>query len=143
MGYASPDNPNGRVGQTGRPVSSFGRRDLVEFTGSASASFSASHVVKDHPRCGRMHGHRWRVEVEISAGQDPATGELMGLPALADAVETFCQELDRENVNDMLPGTSATPAGVGLVLRERLALHFVGILSVTVWADDVSVTLHA
>jgi len=115
----------------------------MDFTGTAAASFSASHVVQNHPRCGRMHGHRWRVEVEITAGQDPATGELLGLPELADAVEQLASELDREHINDMLPGTAATPAGVALGFRERLAMHFVGVLSVTVWADDVSTTLHA
>lgn len=115
----------------------------MEFTGTAAASFSASHVVEKHPRCGRLHGHRWRVEVEITAGQDPKTGELVGLPELAAAVETFASEIDREHINDMLIGSTPTPAGVALVLKERLVLHFVGIRRVTVWADDVSVTLNA
>lgn len=115
----------------------------MEFTGSAGASFSASHVVKDHPRCGRLHGHRWRVAVEITAGQDPASGELSGLPGLADHVEAIARELDREHLNDMLPGATVTPAGVALYVRERLAMHVLGVLAVTVWADDVSVTLHA
>ena len=115
----------------------------MNLTGTAAASFSASHVVAGHPRCGRLHGHRWRVVVTISAGQDPTTGELIGLPELANAVETFCSELDREHLNDMLPGTSPTPAGVGLALRERLALRVLGIQSVSVWMDEVGVTIHA
>lgn len=115
----------------------------MEFSGTAAASFSASHVVPGHPRCGRLHGHRWRVAVEIAAGQDPTTGELVGLPELATAVERFAAEIDREHINDMLPGTSATPAGVALALRERLALRVPGIAAVTVWADDVAVTVHA
>lgn len=115
----------------------------MEFTGTAAASFSASHIVKGHPRCGRLHGHRWRIAVEIAAGQDPKTGELLGLPHLATAVEDFASEVDREHVNDMFPGSPPTGAGVALALRERLAMVYPNIKSITVWVDDVATTLHA
>lgn len=115
----------------------------TEFTGTAAASFSAAHTVKDHPRCGRNHGHRWRVAVTIKAGQDPETGDLVGLPQLAEAVEQFAAELHSEDINDMLPASPPTAAGVALALRERLSLRFRGIDKVQVWMDDVSTTLHA
>lgn len=115
----------------------------MELTGTASAEFSASHVVKDHPLCGRLHGHRWRCEVTIAAGQDPATGELVGLPELALAVETFANELHREHVNDMLPASPPTGLGVAFALRERLSLQFQNIVRVDVWADETMVTVRA
>lgn len=113
----------------------------MEFTGTVSASFSASHVVKDHPRCGRLHGHRWIVSVTIKAGQDPATGELLGMPELAQVVESIARENDREHINDMVPGTHPTPAGLCLAVRERLALNFPSIDSVSVWMDEEGATL--
>lgn len=113
----------------------------MEFTGTAAASWSAAHHVEGHPRCGRNHGHRWRCAVTIKAGQDPKTGELVGLPELANAVEQFAAELDREDIGDMLPASPATPVGVALALRERLSLRFATIESVQIWMDDVSVTL--
>lgn len=113
----------------------------MDFTGTAVASFSASHTIKGHPRCGRGDGHRWRVAVTIKAGQDPASGELVGLPELQAAVELFCSELDRESLNDMLAASTPTMAGIALVIRERLAMHFRTIESVTVWMDEGSVTL--
>lgn len=116
---------------------------MLEFTGTAAATFSASHRVVGHLRCGRLHGHRWRVAVTIKAGQDPATGELVGLPELATAVEQFCAEVDREDVNAMFPASPATPAGVGLAVKERLSLQFPNIAKVQIWMDDVSVTIHA
>lgn len=114
----------------------------MEFTGSVAASFSASHIVKGHSRCGRLHGHRWRVQVTIKAGQDPETGDLVGLPELAAAVERICAEVDREHVNDMFPASQPTPAGIALAVRERLAMDFRTIQSVTVWADDAESTLY-
>lgn len=114
----------------------------MEFTGTAAATFSASHIVKGHLRCGRLHGHRWRVAVTIKAGQDPSTGDLVGLPELANAVETFCAELEREHINDMFPASHPTPAGVALAIRERLAMDFRTIVQIDVWADDVGISLH-
>lgn len=114
----------------------------MEFTGTAAASFSASHIVKGHLRCGRLHGHRWRVAVTIKAGQDPTSGELVGLPELAIAVESLASEIDREHINDMFPASAPTTAGVALAFREQLAMEFRTIEKVQVWADDVSVTLH-
>jgi 6-pyruvoyltetrahydropterin/6-carboxytetrahydropterin synthase len=113
----------------------------MEFIGRAGTSFSASHHIDGHPRCGRNHGHRWRVEVEILAGQDPKTGDLVGLPELAEAIRQFGDEIDHEDVNDMLVGAPPTGAGVGLFLRERLSMQFTTIRSVTVWMDDVSVSI--
>lgn len=115
----------------------------MEFTGTAAASFSASHMVKGHPRCGRNHGHRWRIAVTIKAGQDPASGDLVGLPELADAIEVIAGELDREDLNDMLVGGQPTAAGLALNVRERLALKFTKIERVQIWMDDISVTLDA
>lgn len=114
---------------------------MAEFVGTAWASFSASHIVKGDPRCGRLHGHRWRVGVSIQAGQDPATGELVGLAFLADAVEQLCVEVDREDVNAMFPASHPTPAGIGLAFKERLALSFPNIVAVSVEMDDVAVTI--
>jgi 6-pyruvoyltetrahydropterin/6-carboxytetrahydropterin synthase len=115
---------------------------VIEFTGTAVASFSASHMVEGHLRCGRLHGHRWRIEVSIKAGQDPATGELVGLPELATAVEQLCAEVDREDINAMFPGGPATPAGVALAVRERLSLRWRTIEVVRVWMDDVAVAVY-
>lgn len=115
----------------------------LAFTGTAAASFSASHVVPGHPRCGRMHGHRWTIEVAITAGQDTTTGELHRLAELAEAIETICDEIDREHVNDMFPASDPTPAGVALSVRERLILDFPQIAEVRVWADSMSASLHA
>jgi len=116
---------------------------VLGFTGSVSASFSASHVVPGHPRCGRLHGHRWTIEVSIPAGQDTTSGELHRLPQLAEAVETICAEVEREHINDMFPGSPPTPAGVALAVRERLILDYPDIITVAVRADESSAILHA
>lgn len=116
---------------------------MVEFTGTAMARFSASHVVKGHPRCGRLHGHAWRVAITIRAGQDPQTGDLVGLAELAEDVEQLCSEVQHEDVNAMFPASHPTAPGVAFAFRERLALGHPNIVSVTVWMDDVGVTLNA
>lgn len=114
---------------------------MIEFTGIATGEFSASHTVPGHLRCGRLHGHRWRVEVAIRAGQEPSSGEIHGLPELAAALEGLCAEVHREDVNAMFPGSPATAAGVALAFRERLTMMWRTIVSVTVWMDDTAVII--
>lgn len=105
------------------------------FRAFASAEFSASHRIVGHPECGRQHGHRWRVEVSIRAGQDPKTGVVVGSYELADAVRQLCAELDFDDVNTMLPGPPPTAEGIALAFNERLSMNFSDIESITVTMD--------
>ena len=114
----------------------------MDFSASASASFSASHTVPDSLRCGRLHGHVWTVTVTIRAGMDPAYGELIKHVDLAIAVESLCAELHREHLNSMMPGSPPTPAGVALAFREKLAMEFRTIESVRVAMDNEAATVH-
>jgi len=108
----------------------------MEFTATARAVFSASHIIPGHLVCGRQHGHRWSMSVTIGAGQDPKTGVLVGSYELAAAVSQFAFELNLEDVNAMLPGSQPTAEGISLALRERLSLIFPTIKVVTVTMDD-------
>lgn len=67
--------------------------------------FSASHVLDGLPeghQCGRLHGHNYGVEVELSGGLDQVGfvvdyGELAPVKALIDS------ELDHRHLNEILP----------------------------------------
>jgi len=113
----------------------------MEMTVAAIGHFSSSHQVKGHARCGRLHGHRWTVEVTIRAGMDPTIGFAPGGDILMDAVRDLCQELDHDDLATMLPGSPATPEGVAYAFRERLAMTFaIDQIQVTM-DDELTVTL--
>ena len=96
----------------------------MELMVTASGSFSSSHQVLGHRKCGQLHGHRWHVAVTIRNGMDPATGFAPNGADLMDAVQELCAELDREDLATMLPASPPTPEGLAYAFHERLALHF-------------------
>ncbi len=81
-------------------------------------SFSASHqlcfVPADHP-CSRLHGHNYRVEIELAAQTLTPAGfvrDYLELSALRDYID---ETLDHRHLNEVLGDESVT--------AEQLARH--------------------
>lgn len=89
--------------------------------------FDASHQLTltdpDRPRCGRVHGHRWSVEVEKRGREE-------GLEA--DVFELSSLELGDRHLNEMFPLLNTTPEQLALVFMEKLLLAHPTIISVEV-----------
>ncbi|MCL7474986.1 MAG: 6-pyruvoyl tetrahydropterin synthase family protein [Methanosarcinales archaeon] len=58
----------------------------------AKLRFSASHLIPDHPKCGRLHGHTYAVSVRVEGTQ---AGEfIIDFIVLKDIVKDICDRLD-------------------------------------------------
>ena len=99
---------------------------------TVSVSFEAGHTVFDRGRAGTTdefcavpnHGHRWRIAV--TADTIPDYGDFLS------AVQSVIDEISGRNLNDMLPGVVTSPQGLGLYIRERLALDWPRITKIQV-----------
>jgi queuosine biosynthesis protein QueD len=66
--------------------------------------FSSAHRLEDHPKCGRLHGHNYKLTVTISS-QDIRDEWIMDYAQLDSMVKPVLEELDHryivsaENVN--------------------------------------------
>lgn len=80
--------------------------------------FSASHQLKDlpdsHP-CARLHGHNYRVVIELASETLDARGFVRDYRELAPLKRYIDEELDHRHLNDVL--------GDDMVTAERLARH--------------------
>ncbi len=89
------------------------------FTITKEFSFSASHVLcglaDGHP-CGRLHGHNYRVEVELRAVELTATGFVRDYRELSRFRDYLENEVDHRHLNDLFGDRGVT--------AERLAEHF-------------------
>src|SRR5687768_28266 len=68
--------------------------------------FEAAHYLPRVPpghKCARMHGHSYRVELEVSGPVDPATGWLIDFAAIDDAWAPLFARLDHRTLNEV-PG---------------------------------------
>lgn len=69
-------------------------------------TFEAAHRlphVPDGHKCGRLHGHSFRVEIHVRGPVDPHTGWVMDFADLKAAFAPLYRELDHNYLND-LPG---------------------------------------
>lgn len=108
---------------------------------TVQATFAASHTVKDHPVCGRRHGHAWVVSVTAEAPISPKTGSVVDTAGLSTALAFLAVELGHRDIDDMLPGVVSTPEGIAVWVRERLLLAYPNITVVTVSNGDYTASV--
>ena len=68
--------------------------------------FEAAHQLPNVPadhKCGRLHGHSFRVEVVVAGECDPRLGWLMDYAEISEAFRPFLDQLDHYHLND-IPG---------------------------------------
>lgn len=91
------------------------------------------HVMKGH-KCGRMHGHSYRLEVEIRGPREPVQGWIMDFAALDVIVGDMLdlKRLDHNTLNE-IPGLENPTA-------ENLAQWAYDRLYVYGWPEGVILT---
>ena len=98
------------------------RLGIVEFVDCA-------HSLPGHPKCGRLHGHTYRVEVVIEGQKN--SGMLIDFADLRRTVREVLAEYDHQNWNDLLefPSVENICELIAARLIERLRFPF----TVRVW----------
>lgn len=64
------------------------------------ASHRLSHLPPDHP-CYRLHGHSYKIEVEVYGPVNEQTGFLIDYADLKAVVDPVINELDHRHLNDI------------------------------------------
>ncbi len=68
-------------------------------------SFDAAHWLPNVPldhKCHRMHGHTYRIRMEVAGKVDPALGWIIDYSDLKEAWEPVKERLDHRALNDIL-----------------------------------------
>lgn len=69
-------------------------------------TFEAAHSLPHAPaghKCGRLHGHSFRVEIHVSGPVDPRSGWVMDFGDIKKAFAPLFEQLDHRHLNE-LPG---------------------------------------
>ncbi|MFJ1745039.1 6-pyruvoyl trahydropterin synthase family protein [Streptomyces sp. NPDC088116] len=118
----------------------------MTFRISKEFHFSASHQLDDlpdgHP-CGRMHGHNYVVELELSAPTDglDKTGFVRDYGELKQFSQWLDAEVDHRHLNDVLTDRNPSAENLSQWLYERWLPQFPELSSVRVsetnktWAE--------
>ena len=92
---------------------------LKQYTVRARTDFSAAHVLHGYAgACNRVHGHNFRVEAEVVAGELDDVGMAIDFTLLETELATIAQAVDHRLLNDVPPFTEVNPTA------ENLAAFF-------------------
>jgi 6-pyruvoyltetrahydropterin/6-carboxytetrahydropterin synthase len=90
----------------------------------AGFSFEACHSLAENyvGPCSRMHGHSYKLSVEVEGVPDPDTGMVMDFKVLKKMVnENIIDKVDHQNLNEIMPEQFSLP---GNTTCEKMIVAF-------------------
>lgn len=114
-----------------------------QYTLKVVMDFAAAHQLRDYAgECARLHGHNWKLEVEVTASALDKAGMGLDFKVIRAATKRLADELDHHFLNERPPFDRISPTA------ENIAAHFyaglsrqlnderVRISAVTIWETE-------
>jgi 6-pyruvoyltetrahydropterin/6-carboxytetrahydropterin synthase len=105
-------------------------------------NFSAAHQLHGYPgHCGRLHGHTWKIRVEIETDRTDEIGISVDFRKLKEITESVLEPLDHHHINQIPPFDRENPTAEHLSrylyreVREKLP-PFTRMVQVVVWESE-------
>jgi len=116
---------------------------VPRFCLKVSVSFAAAHQLRDYPGdCSRLHGHNWRLEVEVAASKLDDSGMVIDFRQIKHAAREVTDELDHTFLNETPPFDRLNPTAENIAaylfgrLSDRINDGNRSIAAVTLWETD-------
>lgn len=116
-----------------------------------SVNFEAAHYINQYPgKCSRLHGHNWKVEVNIYGDKLDELGMLIDFRDLKATVNELMTKLDHYCLNDIEPFCKINPTAENIAkyIYEQLGEtqqfnQDVKLRSVRVWESPNSAAAYS
>ena len=112
---------------------------------SVEQDFNAAHFLRDyHGKCEALHGHRFRVVVQVKSSRVDDIGMAYDFTELKQHLGDILARFDHTCLNDMPPFDKANPSSENIAstvyneLKIKLADAPVSLSSVEVWESPQS-----
>jgi len=113
------------------------------FTLKIVTDFASAHTLRDYPGdCSRMHGHNWKLELEVVASALDDVGMGIDFKQMKAAANEVGDRLDHRYLNELEPFTEINPTAENIaayMYREIAAIlnsDIVRVKAVTLWETD-------
>ena len=107
------------------------------------ADFASANTLRDYPGdCSRMHGHNWKVEVEVTATTLNEHEMGMDFKTIKTATSELAKTLDHRYLNDIPPFDVRNPTAENIAqyfyqrLSDTLNISTARVSAVTLWETD-------
>jgi len=105
--------------------------------------FASAHTLRGYPgACSRLHGHNWKVEVELEARKLDELGMGLDFKIIKRSANDLVGELDHRYLNEVSPFDNLNPTAENIAaylyrgLAERLNDERVQVRTVTLWETE-------
>jgi len=105
--------------------------------------FAAAHYLREYEgECSRLHGHNWKVEVQVTTTGLNSVGMGMDFKDIKTATRNLIGKLDHYNLNDIPPFDEINPTAenISAYLYQQLSGELnsdgIKVSSVTLWETD-------
>jgi len=113
------------------------------YTLKVVTDFAASHALRNYEgACQRLHGHNWKVEVEVLATQLNDVGMGIDFKAIKSATNQVLEGLDHYHLNDIPPFNKINPTAENIAsflyqeISKIINEDFVSVSAITVWETE-------
>jgi len=103
---------------------------------SQAFKFEAAHRLPNVPtshRCSRLHGHSYRIEVQLEGPVDPVTGFVVDFFDLEDGFSGIMSSLDHRCLNEIEGLENPTAENIAVWIWDRLKRKLQQLSSVRVY----------
>jgi 6-pyruvoyltetrahydropterin/6-carboxytetrahydropterin synthase len=115
----------------------------ARYTLKILTDFASAHTLRDYPgACARMHGHNWKVEVEVAASDLDEMGMGVDFRVIKQAARDIAERLDHRYLNDLEPFTRVNPTAENIAayfhqeLSAQLNNDRIRVHAVTLWETE-------
>ncbi|MDH5325016.1 MAG: 6-carboxytetrahydropterin synthase QueD [Gammaproteobacteria bacterium] len=105
--------------------------------------FASAHTLRDYPgACSRMHGHNWKVEVEVKAAGLDDIGMGIDFKKIKQTTWQVTDELDHQYLNELPAFTHINPTAERIAeyifkeVSERLNTDVIKVKAITLWETE-------
>ncbi len=107
--------------------------------------FSSAHILNGHEgSCKQMHGHNWKVEVEVCGNKLDNIGMVIDFKEIKKSTNSIVDKLDHQFLNDLKPFKNINPTAENIAqyiyheLSKVLLKNNVQVKSIKLWENDRS-----
>ena len=105
--------------------------------------FAAAHLLRDYPGpCSRLHGHNWKVEIEVTASRLDEIGMGIDFRVIKAATKSVVDQMDHRHLNELPPFDEINPTAENIAahIYQQLAMKLnddrVSVREVTLWETE-------
>ena len=113
------------------------------YTLKVVTDFAAAHSLRNYPGdCANLHGHNWKVEVEVIATALNEVGIGMDFKQIRKEAKAICDSLDHKYLNDLEAFSTANPTAENIAayifneLKKVLNTDTTYVSAVTIWETE-------